>query len=429
MSSAVTFTLPASFDPGEFLTGRLMLRADDARWLLSTIVRKTATRDTDVWGCVRLHSDILRRIMDKHSMGDVIRALEHGGAIETYPYCAGVKAKGYRLAKRYLGDRCVRVLAVDPRLLTRLEQERQRLDAEESQSRWKPIHYLLDAEQRRLTIDGAADAIVDTLPEHTRLCQHVLVTRLRHREYPFSVGSTGRVFNAVTGLKRELRGALRINGETIGGVDIACAQPALLALEMALTVPPNGPKPWATYKHYPAGAPSCALPALPFPSPALALPACTSNGFLRLYASLVLGGQLYEYLMELTGLDRDTVKLAFLRDVLAKKGRYPSVVERAFRGAFPNVYAFIRTVNRNDHGELIRRLQRAESWLVIEQVAPRLIGRLPVVTLHDAIYSTLRSLATVEEAFAEVFDAIGFRLALKREAGLVTIQESEKRTD
>ena len=119
--------------------------------------------------------------------------------------------------------------------------------------------------------------------------------------------------------------------------------------------------------------------------------------------------------MALTGLDRESVKLGFLRDVLAKKGRYPSVVENAFRLEFPAVYQFIRTVNRNDHGELIRRLQRLESWLVIEQVAPRLVGRVPVVTLHDAIFSTRQSVSLVETGFREVFDAIGCRLALKCE--------------
>ena len=155
---AFSFDLPRSFDPLEFLTTpRLQCRADDARWLVSTILRKIASRDTDFLGCVRLHSRILRRIMYEPTMGDVIRALEQG-AIETTPYCAGVKAKGFRLANRYLEDCCVRRPAVDRRLIDRLEQERQRQDAEDRRSLWLPIHHRLEAEQRRLTIDAAADA-------------------------------------------------------------------------------------------------------------------------------------------------------------------------------------------------------------------------------------------------------------------------------
>jgi len=102
--------------------------------------------------------------------------------------------------------------------------------------------------------------------------------------------------------------------------------------------------------------------------------------------------------------------------VLAKRGRYPSTVEQAFREMFPSVYDYIRLVNRHDHGNLIRYLQRLGSWLIIENVAPRLVGRVPCLTLHDAIYSTLQCLPAVEEAFQDVFSEIGCRLALKREA-------------
>ena len=38
------FDLPSRFDPLEFLPKRLETRADDARWLVSTIVRKMASR-------------------------------------------------------------------------------------------------------------------------------------------------------------------------------------------------------------------------------------------------------------------------------------------------------------------------------------------------------------------------------------------------
>ena len=394
-----TFVLPATFDPTEFLSGMMLLRADAARWLMSVILRKTADRAVDLWGCVRLDAMILRRVMGRHS-SDIARALERGGAIETTSYRGGVRCKGYRLAQRYLGDRCVRVPCLEPHLLARLDAERQRLDAQDTRSAWLPIHHALDAEQRALSIDArAADAILVGLPAHSRLCQDVLVGDLRRRTFRFSVGSTGRVFNAITALKRELRGAVRLAGEPMGCVDLVCSQPSLLALEMLQDFPPNGLKGRATYMHI--GAVS--LPPCP--------PLLPASAFL----SLVLDGLLYEFLAQRTGVSRDSVKLALLRDVLAKRGRYPSQVESVFRGEFPEVYAFVRRVNRYDHAELIRRLQRLESWLVIHQVAPRLVGRVPCITLHDAIFSSLRSLPAVEAAFQEVFDTIGFRFSTKRE--------------
>ncbi|MGA2069370.1 MAG: hypothetical protein ABSG86_30750 [Thermoguttaceae bacterium] len=404
MSGVYTFALPHSFDVSEFLPARLWTRADDARWLVSVIVRKTANRDTDPWGCVRLDSQILRRVMYQGTVAEIVRALEDG-AIEIAPYCVGIRCKGFRLAKRYLGDRCVRVPVTDPRLLDRIERERQRLDAAERQTRWKPIHYRLDAEQRALTIDGSADAILTALPAKTRLCQDVLVSYLRRREFPFSVGSTGRVFNAITGLKRELRAALRIGGEPVGSVDIRCAQPALLALAMTQKSPLMGQN---GYQHISIAAHPA--PACPCPSAAALAP----DG--AVFADLAVSGCLYETLGSLTGLDRETIKLAFLRDVLAKRGRYPSAVEQAFSVAFPTVYGFVRRVNRRDHAELIRLLQRLESWLVVETVCPRLVGHVPVVTLHDAVFSTRHNLAAVEGAFRDTFGEIGFSLSLKREA-------------
>ena len=394
---AYQFVLPKSFHPLEFLrTPRLQMRADDARWLIDTIVRKTAHRDLDRWGCVRLDSMILRRVLGNRS-SDIARALERGGAIEIASYRAGVRCKGYRLSHRYLGDRCVRVPCVEPHLLARLDAERRRLDAQDTRSAWLPIHFALNAEQRALSIDApAADAILAGLPAHTRLCQDVLVGDLRRRAFRFSVGSTGRVFNSITGLKRELRTTVRLAGEPMGNVDLVCSQPTLLAVEMLHETPTNGLKGRATYKHSDADSP-CPAPDA------------------SLFHSLVLDGRLYEFLTQRTGLSRDAVKLALLRDVLAKRGRYPSQVEAVFRREFPEVFAFVRRVNRHDHAELIRRLQARESWLVVENVAPRLLGRAPVVTLHDAIYSQADKLPVVEGAFHDVFDAIGFRMALKRE--------------
>ena len=301
-----------------------------------------------MWGCVRLHSDVLRRVMCSQTQPAVVKALEAGGAIETAPYHAGVKAKGYRLAKRFLGDRCVRVPATDPRLLERIEAERLS-QQQDHRMRWKPIHYLLDDEQRHVTVTTDADEILEGLPDHTRLCQDVLLTNIRHRQFPFSVSSTGRVFNAITGIKRDLRPTLRLDGEVMGSVDIRCAQPALLAMMLMSNYPPTWLKRPSTYKHTLVRSLSLhSAPRLHFRPAADPAP----------FAALASSGALYEWLVSDTGLERDAVKLAVLRDVFAKKGRYPSSVESAFREAFPSVYAFIRQVNREDHAALIRLLQR-----------------------------------------------------------------------
>ena len=79
-------------------------------------------------------------------------------------------------------------------------------------------------------------------------------------------------------------------------------------------------------------------------------------------------------------------------------------------------YAAIRQSNSESHCTLIRLLQSVEAWLVIDLVCPRLLrDEVPVLTLHDSVYSQIGMLDRVESAFQEAFDEIGFRLSLKRE--------------
>jgi hypothetical protein len=61
-----------------------------------------------------------------------------------------------------------------------------------------------------------------------------LVEHIRNHQFHFSVGKTGRCFNAITSLKRNLRSCLRLEGEPVGGVDIVSAQPSLLVVLMQL---------------------------------------------------------------------------------------------------------------------------------------------------------------------------------------------------
>ena len=227
--NAPLLAVPASFEPAEVLPARLRRRADDAKWFLHSIVTKTAHGETDERGYARLDSRVLRRVMSKRTQPAVVRALVDAGVIDPpAPYFAGVKAKGYRLTQETLRQQCKLVEAQDRQLIKRLQRERERLQREEV-SRWLPTHHRLAESQRGLTILPAADAILDGLAPAAQLCQRVLVENIKRATFRFTVSNTGRCFNALTGLKRDLRKTVRLAGEPIGGADIRCAQPTLLA--------------------------------------------------------------------------------------------------------------------------------------------------------------------------------------------------------
>ncbi len=139
-----------------------------------------------------------------------------------------------------------------------------------------------------------------------------------------------------------------------------------------------------------------------------------AEGF-RAYQQAVTEGDLYELLIAETGLSRKEIKVGLLRDVFGKRGRYPSDIERAFRRRFPGVWTFIRRFNRDDHGALLRELQRVESDLVIHGVGQRLkqLGIRGCVSLHDAVYCARDDIRMVERAFRDEIQARGIGLRLE----------------
>jgi hypothetical protein len=429
--NAPLLAVPAGFDPADVLPVCLHRRGDDARWFLHTIVTKTAHGEMDEWGYVRLDSRILRRVMSKRTQPAVVNALVDAGVIDPpAAYFAGVKAKGYRFTQKTLGERCKLVEAQDRQLIKRLQRERERLQQEEA-SRWLPIHNQLAESQRGLTILPAADTILEGLAPAAQLCQCVLVENIKRGVFKHTVSNTGRCFNALTGLKRDFRKTVRLAGEPVGGADIRCAQPTLLSALIRLGDLQNVPTYISTLLDslILLPPPLRSLSGLPGLLSALSRARRSSPTLaadFSVFESAVLEGDLYCQLVANCKADgvelpddpgeaRDRVKVLLMRDVLAKNGHYPSPFEEVFQRAFPSIYRFAGWINRVDHAELIRTLQRLESWLVVENVAPHLIGRFPIVTLHDAIFARTEDLPAVVDAFGETFKALGIQLRVKAE--------------
>ncbi len=403
--------------------------ADKARWMLSQVLRKQSHHDTDVYGYARLHSDVVGRAVGRPA-GRIWKTLVSCGIIETSPHLAGVQSRGYRLTGESLDQPGRYARLVEPILIERVKRELERL-AREKESTWLPIHYRLRESQHRLSIRPEVRMALDALPPRTRLCQSVLVGNLERGRPSFSVSDTRRVFNGLTGLSRELRKFARLGGEPICGLDLRSAQPAMLALLFH----PNEPKGAQTYKSRflaallppPAGASPCGVSALldSFRLRYAGLSCDVGPDYWR-FLDLVLFGDLWLALSDLCSgcgipipaVEDDTrqyVKRLLLRDVIAKRGHYPSEFERVFAETFPSVHRFVRWANRDHHATLVCVLQRVESWLVVENVAPKLVDRVPIVTLHDAIYCRARDRPMVRQAFEDTFDRLGIKLRVKHE--------------
>lgn len=398
------FILPESFDPCEHLPPELHRFSDDARYFVSTILRKSSRGHVDEAGYVRLEAKYLRKIMHKHEYNHVVDAMLAGGVVDRAGYLIGVKSFGYRLSERFVNDRHVRVAATDKRLIKRLEafyaeQEKDR------RSRMQPVHEALERHQQRLSIDREhAAEILTRLPPKSNPwdTQNVLIRDIVDKDFHLSVGTYGRISNNISCLKRELRQALRLGKDPLSYVDIRCCQPALLGKLAEEATRQQG----ATRVVCNYDAPD--------------------HGDIGSFSKLVQSGGFYEFLMEnmrnrpCSVFTRDAVKERFMADILAKRGNYPSAVEDVFREHFPTVHRFIRNINKDgsEHANLIRLLQRAESDLVIGTVAADLSVRRPemfILTLHDSIFATSQDIPVVRDAFEAAFNRNGFNMSLKEE--------------
>ena len=412
---ACSFVNPASFEPREFLKSlALARRLDDARYFVSLIHTKLARRDVDHLGVVRLHAKHLKNIMRGSTYAAVVESLLDGGAIERFPYSVGERSFGFRLASRFVNDKHVRIQATDNRLIRRLQRFHDQAAAERD-ARMKPVHRALARQQYRLRIDG--EAARQTLASLPATCnpfdtQGVLIEDIERHEFHLNVGQYGRVSNNITSLKRELRQNLNVNGQPLGCVDLACAQPALLAKLIA-----NSNNRGEGEERQGTGGRGKRTGSSKHSS-SIYDSRFGHDGDVNLFTALVQSGVFYEFMVERLqgdGIGRDEVKHRILVDVIAKRGRYPSAVENEFRRLFPTVHAFIRRTNREDHANLIRELQRAESSFVIDAVAAELTERHPrlfVVSLHDALYTTAGNVPRVERAFQRAFQMTGFPMRL-----------------
>lgn len=418
--------IPDGFDPTEALPPKLWPKADCAKWFLGTIVRKNMQGRVDNDGFVRLSSPVLRGVMGQRTWPQIKDSLADN--LITRPHVGGLRCRGYQIVG--LGGGAVRVPLYEPRLVEQLNARRQHWQRNQ-EGRLLPIHLSLRAiQQRSLTVDSDIDEALKDLPSESAPYQGALVRAIRENRMSFTVSGTGRVFNAISGLKRALRQHVRLDGEPIGGVDIRAAQPALLSA--LLLTPSTEVKGVTTYNKHTSAGVSAALSGSygrvsAFYSLLPDLVACVSRSDALSFADLASDGSIYEFLLEASTkggvsvpvkwLDdpRRWVKNRFLIDVLnCCPTDYVRPVARVFGDLWPTIFSFIQFANSSER-KLIAGLQRFESWLVIEQVAPMLVERIPIVTLHDAVYSRVRDLPIVREAFEETFERLNLPLALKEE--------------
>lgn len=413
------FLLPADFH-AEDLFPRSPAMVEEARYLVDLIFRKTRHRDVDQLGYARLNATLLRGVIDGRHLGVITRKLTEAGVIEVDgSYETGRKSKGFRLTEPYLEGEIVRRPIVHPVVRDRVERAWEFV-RKQQRARRKPIHEALERAQLGLSFAFDPRATIAKSPPAAHACQRALVRNIQDRDPSFHVGGTGRVFNGITGLAKSLRKLVLLDGEPLGYVDLTCAQFALLGLlaEAAYAgCPIDTNIPTEVMLQ---GLRRRRLDRVRIPPDVRAFVECTAEGlFYEALLAKILENNppISTRLASRRPWTRERVKKLAISQILApKSSRQTGEVSKAFEQLFPSVAAYIADFNRDDHGTLIRALQRVEAALVVHSVAPALIDRIPIVTLHDAIYCRAGDVKLVREAFEDVFSECGIRMSVKVES-------------
>jgi hypothetical protein len=153
------------------------------------------------------------------------------------------------------------------------------------------------------------------------------------------------------------------------------------------------------------------------------------------YALSAISGQFYEDLMQLFSMNsRDEVKDLCFTVLFGRNDaiKYSKDLRR-FRDAYPNVYRMFTEIKKDGHNRLSILLQRIESDVMLNYVAPAIMQRLPEVkfiTKHDSVLPS-RLLVSGETAgvasiMAEVIEEVtGLRPKLKIKSGGTKVPPSQ----
>ena len=187
-----------------------------------------------------------------------------------------------------------------------------------------------------------------------------------------------RYHSNLTNLRSDLRKYLRVDGQPLVQIDISNSQPLFQAV---------------VAERYGVVCPA--------------------------YKKVCEEGRLYEFLGEKTGLTRKRTKQQMMSSVFFGRNASRSRTKRAFRKYFAEVATLLDKIKADDHAELARLLQRAESEFIVRTVCDRLRRKHPrmfATTIHDSIVTNSpANAAIVLETMREEFARLGIEPKLEIE--------------
>ena len=324
----------------------------------------------------------------------------------------------------------------NPKLVLRIQKvwnELRKQDTKSIRGHSEQVKYL-----DKLTIDESYKNFIDSnYVSETDQYNSILASAMRIiNKIPLSKidNTSGRFHSNITNMAKGLRPYLRINGEPLANIDIKNSQPYLSTI--ILTYPSKVA--WLTKN------PAFALLLQ-------TLKVSVNKEDVNKYISLVISGQLYEYLMqeffnEGLELTRSETKIQVLRILFARNRTPKDEINRKarqiFKDRFPTVHRIFSKVRGSEKGDKFQNfkrfailLQRIESYLMLDVILKRIYKELPgtiAVTIHDSIMTGIltNNLEAVRKIMMdELTYFVGFAPKIKIEMIIKDKEEEERETE
>jgi hypothetical protein len=358
--------------------------------------------------------------------------IDAGIVLREGQYIPGEVSYKYRFAPEY-ESKFKSVLLTNAKLIRRIESVHHELLKEASKS----VRYYSEQTKylKQLTIaDDYSNFIESHYTSETDQYNSIMgsATRIINKDIFYSIDNTsGRFHSNITNMAKGLRPYLRIKGEPLVNIDIKNSQPYLSTI--LLTDPGK--------VSYLTNNPVFAL--------LLQSLKVSLNQDVKNYITLVISGQLYEFLMsefdkEGLTLSRTETKRQVLRILFARNRMPKEEINKKcrliFKDRFPTVHRIFSKVRGHEKGDKFQNfkrfailLQRIESYLMLDVILKRIYKELPgtiAVTVHDSIMTGIltNNVEAVRKIMIEELTFfIGFQPQIKIEGIKEEIREEEKR--
>ena len=119
------------------------------------------------------------------------------------------------------------------------------------------------------------------------------------------------------------------------------------------------------------------------------------------FIQLVTSGEFYQYLMNefdknnIPYIDKDDFKKQLFTVFFGRNSaKYVCRSVKLFANLFPNIYGLFEFIKRDEHNQLAILLQKIESHVILNRVAPQIIAQfpeMPFITKHDSLLPVYKS--------------------------------------